>query len=240
MKRSLSLMSCALLALYITTATSCKKDDDSPVCRMTTVTNTSGSSTTIINVTYNADGTIAKTEQVGGETKVFSYSGNMINITASTGGIVTGTSAVTLNAQRLVSGVVQKNAAGMVTTTLSMSYDGAGKIQTLVASGSGPATTTTFQFTNGNATTITSGSSITSLSYYADKPFMDGDYLKTVQMLTYGALYIVNNQLVKASTQGSTTNTFAYDYGDGGRITKVTQSNGSATTNTITYQYTCN
>lgn len=219
---------------------SCKKSSSSPSCKLITVTDQYNSNTSAINISYNNDGKISTIQQTGSNpsTKVFTYNGNMMMITASNSGSVTATDSVVFNSDGLISYVMVKNASN-IKTVYTYTYSGTQLQKSTYQYNGGTVTTTTYTYTNGNLTGSSDGTNTAVYTYYTDKTFADGDYLKLVQLINYGGIYVKNAHLIKGFQQGSTVENFNYTFDNTGKITGVTATTGSNIEN-VTYQYNCN
>jgi hypothetical protein len=217
-----------------------KKSSSAPNCKLITVTDAIGTSNTTINITYNNDGKISTVQQTGSSpaTKVYTYIGNliMIAVTAPAGN---STDSVVLNSNGLISYWLSRDASNN-TQIYIYTYGGNGQLlkYTLQSNG-GAITTTTATITNGDLTGSSDGTNVGTYTYYTDKAFADGDYIKLVQLLNFGALYIKNAHLIKGFQQGTTVENFNYNFDSSGKITGVTATSG-ANIEIVTYQYNCN
>jgi hypothetical protein len=233
------------LGLVLILSPACNKNDDevaTPDCRMITavITPSNGNPTTV-NFSYNNDGDISVIQQVNNNnttTKVFTYAADLIIITTSQGGSVTQTDSLKLNSNGLLASQVQRFNGSTSKTVNTFTYNANGQLlKTVTQSGSGTPQTNTYTFTNGDLTSAT-GSSNLALTYFPDKPFIDGDYLKILQVLNIGVLYIKNVHLVKSMQTGSSLQNFNYEFDDTGKVSKLTITTGSLV-ETVTYQYDC-
>lgn len=246
MKKIIQLPVVALCAFTLWSTSSCKKKDDDPVCRIKTISNTGSSSSSIIILSYTADGKLSSVQSSGSSTytKTFTYpASNAINIVEKDGSnTVTYTYDVTLNGSGKITSIIEKNGSGVLSYTTTISYDANGNASSITNTpASGTPSTTTATFANGNLTNLVSGSDITTIDYYTDKAFMDGDYLKISQMIQYGALYFTNKNLIKSfnNSGGSSTTNMIYEFDNSGKISKMTLTNGSSI-DAYTYTYDCN
>lgn len=244
MKKLLLFACTTLIAGTLLTITSCKKNDDDPVCRLSTATNVSSSGNSALVFSYNTDGKLSQMVSTGASsyTRTFSYSGNTINIIQRDGAnAIVQTSDVTLNNANKVVSIVTKSAAGTVTEMLNVDYDANGNASRIIAKyGSGTPDTSILTYSGGDLITITSGTSITTLTYYTDKAFQPGDYLYYTQMMQYGAMYITNQHMLKSyQNSGGTPSNFTYEYDNSGNVSKITLISGS-TTESLDYTYNCN
>lgn len=225
-------------AFILLVSPSCKKSSSTPNCKLVTVVDQYGSNTTTINISYNNDGKISTIQQTGSSTstKVLTYSGNLVMISSSNGSSTTTDSAVFNNDGLLTYSQVKD---GTNKTINTYTYSGTQLLKSTSQYNAGPVTTTTYTYTNGDLTGSSDGTNTATYTYYTDKTFADGDYLKIVQLINYGGLYIKNAHLIKGFQQGSTVENFNYTFDNNGKITAVTATNGPNIEN-VTYQYTCN
>lgn len=241
----LKLLAPLLLASMII---SCKKNNNenenvivqTPSCKLVKIisvsTNTASNST--FNISYNNDGNISVIHQTGtGDpiTKVFTYNGNTILITHSTGNKVSKVDSLQLNNNGLLDFAQSKDEGSGTKTTNKFTYNAAGELLTSsTKSGNNPVTTTSYTFTNGDMTL----QGTTAYSYFGDQSFRDGDYLQIVQLVNTGALFVRNKHLVKAVQTGTTLQNFNYEFDADGKIKKLIATSG-ATIESLTYQYDC-
>lgn len=227
-------------AFILLVSPSCKKSSSSPSCQLVTVTDQYNSTTTTINIAYNNDGKISTIQNTGSSpyTKVFTYSGNLLMITTKNGSTVTSTDSVVFNSDGLITYSMIKDASSNKSVYI-YTYSGTQILKSTYQYNAGAITTTTYTFTNGDLTGSSDGTSTAVYNYYTDKTLADGDYLKLVQLINYGGLYVKNAHLIKGFQQGSTVENFNYTFDNTGKITAVTATTGSNIEN-VTYQYTCN
>lgn len=243
MKKSVRLSIAAVCSVALLGGvSSCKKDKTEPTCRINTASTITSAGNSLLTLSYLSDGRLSSVTSTGVTSfnRTFTYSGNMINIIdRDTTGAVTATYDVTLNAQGNVNSAITKNATGAIQSSMSMIYDGNNRLQYLISSGTTGTDTTKVIVAEGNVTSTIANSDISVFSYYHDKYFMDGDYLKFIQMLNFGALYVVNRNLLKSIATNTTTTNIAYEFDNAGKIVKATVGD---TTNmqTINYTYLCN
>lgn len=244
MRKSFQLPVIAVCAFSLWTFSSCKKNENDPVCKLKTVTTASGTSTSLITLSYNGDGKIsmaATTSASGNSSTLFTYSGNTINVVNKDNlGITTGSYDVTLNSAGKIATVLEKDALGVLEETTTYMYDGNNNLSSVTNKPTtGTQTVSIVTYTNGNLMSFTSGTDVTSLDYYMDKSFQDGDYLKLFQLLQYGAFFITNNNLMKSiNTGGSSSSLATYEMDNTGKISKMTLSSGGSNT-TYNYTYEC-
>jgi Domain of unknown function (DUF4595) with porin-like fold len=227
------------IALFL--SLSCgKKSSPAPNCQLITITDVAGSTNVTANIAYNNDGKISTIQETGTNpaSKVFTYIGNLVMVatTASSGNV---TDSVVLNSSGLMTYWLSRDASSN-TSAYTFTYASNGQLlKSTQQSNAGPITTTTYTFTNGDMTGSSDGTNTAIYTYYTDKAFADGDYLKTVQIFNYGALYVKNAHLIKGFQQGSTVENFNYTFDTNGKVTGVTATNGANIEN-VTDQYNCN
>lgn len=242
MKKNFGLSILVLGSLLFSIA-SCDKDDDKakPVCKMSSIVET-GDNGTISRVISYDEGKMASVVTAGGDgsSKIFSYSSGMITvISKNKSGVVTGTDEVLLNQSGKIHSITQKNAAGTTTGVESYTYNTAGQVVLSISSPvTGPADTTTYSYSNGNVTLSTNKGKNTLYTYYEDKTFSDGDFVKLVQILNTGALALENKNLLKSviAPDGAVSN-LTYQYDNTGKITRLIFL--GATNGNYSYTYDC-
>ena len=211
-----------------------------PTCHLTSINTVGPNYTKFDSLTYNADGrlyTISATGLVG-EGSVFTYSGDTITMDQLGWNYsLLGRYTITLDSFRHIASVVETNKFFYLVYAEQFSYDSNGHL--MQTASQQPTITSNVQYTNGDVTTVISSDGTTNnYTYYTDKAFADGDFLKIQQLTTYGALYIENSHLVKTRTICSSVDSFSYEFDSSSRITKSIQTNGANTT-TYSYGYTC-
>lgn len=242
MKKKFGLSMAALGSLMLTVA-SCGKDDNKakPICKMSSIVET-GDNGTISRVIGYDEGKMVSVVTAGGDgsSKIFSYSAGMITvISKNKSGVVTGTDEVLLNASGRIKNITKKNAAGTTTGTDSYVYNTAGQmVMSISAPVVGTADTTAYVYNGGNVTVSTHKGKNTLYTYYGDKTFTDGDFVKLIQILNTGALAVENKNLLKSvvSPEGAVTE-FAYRYDNVGKITRLIISGGAD--GNYSYTYDC-
>lgn len=226
---------------------SCKKTDNknNVVCKITSAVATpTGGTPSSINFTYD-NGKLSSVITTGSSasSKNFSYSGNTINIIEKDGsGAIDNTKEITLNSNNKIGTITEKDPSGTIQNIMTCYYDANGDLQrTISIYSGGTPDTTDFIFSGGNLFSVKSpgSTSMTTLSYFTDKTWQEGDYIKLIQFVDYGAFYIQNKNLVKSLSFGSSTQDFSYEYNSAGRITKLTMTSGGIVSNTVTYSYDC-
>jgi hypothetical protein len=174
--KTTQLATAAALVMIITFA-GCKKDKDEakkPDCRIITITPTpSGSS---FNISYNSDGKIS-TISTGSDITTFAYSGNTIIANTTNAGTFSSKKIITLNGNGMAVNVkTETNAAGTNWSNDVYEYSGTELIKaTTTSSSGGTPTISTLTWNNVNLVSIASGSSVTTLDYFTDKPAQVGD-----------------------------------------------------------------
>lgn len=224
-------------------ATSCNPDDDyTPVCRMSTVVESSANGIRTTAITYD-EGKISQLHMAGGtkSSKQFIYSGNNFTVVNKddTGGI-TSKQDVALNNFYKISLITEKTPAGVVTKNTSYEYDNNGNLTHFTETPvTGTEKVTSFTFSNGNASSmLDANGNLTQLSYYTDKAFLDGDVTKVLQILGVGAVAVVNKNLIKSATVIGSPNkvtNITYEFDNAGKITKAILSGDASSTYTYTY-----
>lgn len=228
---------------FVITINSCSKstDDKNASCRIVTVIEVNGSSTSTHNLSYDNDGRLSTLSSTGGINKVFTYSGTTIIINSTNGGAFYSRDSITLNDKGRPTNIRQyTNVAGTNWRNYALEYNGDQllKYQETTQAGGAP-TTATFTTTNGNVTKAVTTSITVDFEYFTDKAVQRGDYLELSSLLQYGVNIYPHKNLIKSLNQGASITNFNYEMNDDGLIEKVTTTSGSST-GSITYQYTCN
>jgi len=222
-------------------APSCsKKGSPAPTCKLITLTGDVNGSLKVFAISYNNDGNISTIQQTIGTdpyTKVFNYGDKLIMISKSESGTLTETDSIVLNDNGLMT-YCQASAVGSLVVT-TYTYGGNGQLlKSATQINGGIPSTTTYQYTNGDVTSSFDGSTTTAFTYYTDKAFADGDYLKLEELLTYGALFIKNAHLIKGYQAPGVVENINYTFDNTGIITGITATNGPSIEND-TLQYSC-
>lgn len=228
-----------LVAVLITSVlASCKKDSTSkPICRIITVTS-SVAGTPPYNLSYNSDGTLS-TRSIGTFSTTFAYGANTVIETSTDGGVFRSKRIITLNANGLASNVrTEINLAGTSWINTLFEYSGTELIKSTDTYSAGDPDISTYTWSGGNLVSITSGSSITTISYYTDKPAQTGDYLYLLQHIYRYETYRVKNA-IKSRVDGSSIVNFSYSFDADGKIASISVIETSTTT-ILNYQYQCN
>ena len=227
----------AVACLGLTTLfSSCSKDDPKPVCKIITVTPTTGDA---VNISYNDEGKI-NTVISGNSTTTFAYSGNTVIATKLTAGLFSSRMIATYNANGLATNVkTETNESGTDWNNLAFDYSGVELIkQTFTNSAGSTPSITTIGWSGGNPTTITSGSSITTVEYYDNISGQSGDYWDISQLIQ-GYSIIRAKKAIKSVLSGSTISTINYVIDSDGKITGLTTTSGSSSSG-FNYQHQCN
>src|SRR5689334_13541609 len=209
----------AVTLLSILTLGACKKDKDEvkkPDCRIITITpSPSGSS---FNISYNSDGKIS-TISTGNDVTTFAYSGNTIIGTTNTSGSFSSKKIITLGSNGLATNVkTEYNTTGTNWNNDVYEYSGTELIKaTSTSSSGGTPSVSTLSWSNGNIVSVTSGSSVTTLEFFTDKPAQEGDYLDIAQLVGGFQIYKTKNA-IKSLLSGSSITSFSYNFDAGGKI----------------------
>lgn len=220
----------------ITIFPGCSKDDPKPECKIITITPDAGAA---FNVSYNAEGKVS-TITSGTSVSTYAYSGNTVIVTRTTSGTFSSRQIVTYNANGLASNVkTENNESGTSWDNLAFEFSGTEVVkQTQTSSGGGAPSVTTLTWSGGNPTVLTSGSSVTNVEYYTDKPAQTGDYWNLLQ-LTQGYTMVKAKNPIKSVLSGSSITTLNYVFDGDGKITSLSATSGSSTS-TYNYQHQCN
>ena len=220
----------------ITFLSACSKDDPKPNCKIITITPTSG---TAYNISYNTEGKVS-TITSGTSTTTYAYSGNTAIGTKTNSGAFASRVIATYNANGLATNVrTENNESGTNWDNMAFEYSGTELVkQTFTSSAGGVPSVTTVVWTGGNPTTITSGSTISTVDYHSNIAAQTGDYWDISQLIQ-GYRIIHAKNAIKSLLSGSTINTFDYTIDGEGKITGVTVT-GGGTSSGFTYQYQCN
>ncbi|HTN47380.1 MAG TPA: hypothetical protein VL098_13605 [Flavipsychrobacter sp.] len=246
MKKKLGL-SVLLMSSLLIGITSCDKDDDDKTkavtCKISSIVST-GTSTSTVALKYD-EGRLATTTTAGGagSSKLFNYAGNTITIVdRNAAGAVTGSNEVLLNENGKIVMITVKNINGHTTNTITYTYNTDGNLSMAVNTPiTGSADTSLFIFSGGNLQRmVAQNSDLTDYTYYTDKAFLDGDFLKTAQMVNYGALALINKNLLKSITtydpigNPQVTN-LSYEYDSKGKLTRIVGTGNTSFNYSYTY-----
>jgi hypothetical protein len=217
---------------------SCKKDNDDkkPVCRIVTITTSTGD---VTNITYNNEGKISTLSE-GGIIKVFTYAGNTIIINSNNGNFASRDSITTDSKGRPVNIRQFSDATNTKWTNLSFEYNGDDLLKYIQTTN--PVTTpvtNTATYVNGNMVSLQFSGDHTDLEYYTDKKVQQGDLLELSTVLIYGVSIYPHKNLVKSISSGGSIANYSYEFNADGQITKATATGGTQVS-TFTYQYQCN
>jgi len=218
--------------------TACKKDNDEkkkPNCRIITITPTTGNA---FNISYNSEGKTS-TISTGNDVTTFAYSGNTIIGTTTTSGTFSSKKIITVNSNGLATNVkTEFNSSGTNWSNDVYEYSGTELIKsTSTSSSGGTPSVSTITWSNGNLISVTSGSSVSTVDYYTDKPAQTGDYLNIAQLVGGFQIYKTKNA-IKSLLSGSSITSFDYNFDGDGKITALTATGGSNIT--YSYQHQCN
>ena len=232
----------AFLVLFVVFEPSCsKKDSSTPACQLITIQDVQGSSNTTFNLTYNNQGKISTLQQVSSSSttsKVFTYSGGVILITTTYSGSANqATDSIVVNSAGFITSDQYRSGSDASLTTYT--YSGNTLLKSIYQNNSDPAVTTTYTFTNGDLTGSTDGVNTSTYTYNTAKASVQGDYFQLVQLIQYGASFVVNKHQLTAVQTGSNIENVNYTYDNTGKVIGITGTNG-ANVETITLQYNCN
>ncbi|HMG69242.1 MAG TPA: hypothetical protein VK588_16205 [Chitinophagaceae bacterium] len=243
--KSKCFLTCFLIfPVFVSIFISCKKNDvvkKKSTCRIVTLTDLNGSTSTIYNISYNNDGKIS-TLNSGVSSSVFTYSGNTVLINKTNSGSFSERDSITVNSNGKPLNLRQYyDQAGTNWSNIVFEYDGSGVMLKSEETNNSSSTlqTTLYSFTSGNLVGIQSTSDNLTLEYFSDKTAQQGDYLGIVSLINYGVNLYPHTNLVKSLNSGSNLTNFDYEMNTDGLISKLTATSGS-TVETITYQYNCN
>jgi len=189
-------------------------------------------------ISYNGDGKLAAVQYAdngSSYTRNFTYSGNMIISTTVSGPTFIDTVFLGVNGD--VDHIVMYSSNSGATD--SFSYDGNRQLaKSVFTPTGGGATTSTYQYDNGDLVTADQTNLHIAYTYYTDKASAAGDLLALGQWVQYGTIYEKSRHLTKSETSGNVTLNITYEFDAQGKITSATEISGSETT-TFTYTYTC-
>jgi hypothetical protein len=232
----------AFLVLFLIFEPSCsKKNAAAPACQLITILDVNGSTTTTFNITYNNEGKISTLQSVAGSnttSKVFTYIGDVIFVTTTYSGSSNQTTdSIVINSAGLITSDQYRSGTDQSLTTYT--YSGNELLKSIYQYDSNPAVTTTYTFTNGDLTSSTDGTTTSTYSYNTSKAATQGDYFQIVQLIQYGASFVINSHQIIGYQVGSTIENINYTYDNTGKITGLTGTTGG-NIETITLQYNCN
>jgi hypothetical protein len=232
MKTQKTLFFAACGIIIALSVTSCKKNIEKKDCRISVFAGTGANDT----VLYNNEGKISSI--VNGLSRInYSYADNKVTGTAfdATGAFSYKTMA-TLNSAGLITNLrTEYNASGTQWGNIVYEYNGEELSQsTNTSSTGGTPSITTYRWLNHNIVSETTGANTTPWTFYTDKPRKDGDYLWLLK-INYGGDILRTANLLKSF---GTTN-FSYEFDSDGKISSMGVSDGGSS-QTITYEYTCN
>jgi len=229
------LFSTALVSLFIISAfISCKKNGPTPKPNCKIVAEIAGNKA--ISFAYNAEGKLRLIS--GATTDKFTYNGNIIIITNSTGATINTISTVTLNANGLASNVSVVNAAGSNLSNTAFEYNG-NELSKSTLTNPGGVDIITYNWSGENIVSSQEGSTITLFDYLPDKPAQSGDFWGMLSLAKGFETIKTKNVLKSFTTPGSTT-TINYTFDADGKITGLTGIGNGTILLALTYQYECN
>jgi YD repeat-containing protein len=240
MKKHLYFSAALALALCL----SCNKNSSSKTssCQLITITDVFGGTTTTYNLSYNTSGQLASVEATGDTnySKVLIYNGDQLIATTSDrfGSLITRDS-IELNSGGLVMSDRQVDNMGNV-TTYTFNPGSNGEPASANIDIEGTPLLYTFTFTDGDLTSLNTGTQNLVYTFNDNKAFMPGDVVYVQQLLEFGAFYYKDTHQVASLEEGTTTQTYNYTYDASGNITTVTAVSGTSTVETLTYTYNCN
>ena len=225
----------ALIIILAALLPGCKKHyDKKTVCRISEV-NPAGL-TMGYHLLYNSNGKLSKAI-IGARDFTYEYSGDTVIATILDSGRFSSKMIISLNTMGLATNVrTVYDLAGTNWSNDLYEYNGEElSWSTQTTSGGSSPSTSTYTWLNHNMRSIISGSQVTILNYYTDKPFQPGDYLYIYQVLAQGYEIYRNKNLLRSI---SGTN-FNYEFNRDGNISGLTAING-AIISTLAYGYECN
>jgi hypothetical protein len=233
---------CIISSLFL----SCEKEGDKIAnCKISSITETFGSTVRTYTLTYNNDGRLS-TLNTGGSnptSKVLIYSGNTLLITTTvvTGsGTSTNRDSVTFDDRRRPVHIRQYFNDGALWFNMIYEYNGENlaRVHRTTNTSAVPETTILTYDSDGNAVRFESPSGIETMEYYTQEKVQPGDWLEVLSFITYGISVFPHNNLVKSYNNGTAIGNFSYEKNDDGLITKCTTTGGPAVS-TMTYTYEC-
>lgn len=214
---------------------SCKKDaaPSKPDCKIVAVISESNAT----SFTYDADGRLSSKNSSTG-TDRFTYNGNTINITSTTGTTVNTIKTVTLNANGLASNVSTNNGAGTHLSDIVYEYNGTELSKETFTTPLGDTFITVHTFSDGNMISSQTNSNTITFGYSTDVPAQTGDFWNLSNLVQGYETVRTKNALTSIESGGSIS-TINYVFDAEGKITGLNNiSNGVLVT--LSYQYECN
>ena len=204
------------------------------------ITGTYSGSSLQVYVQYNSAGQVSSLEIVsvlGTTQKTFTYGDSSIFVTTTVSGAVE-TDSVRVNADGFMISDFNRNGSDSSVTTYT--YDATGSLSSSysITNYSNPIQTQA-NYTNGDLTSMISGSDTTIYAYNEDKLYMTGDYFQVIQLLNNPAPTIKNTHQLGSYAEGATSYNITYTYDNTGKISSMTLSKGT-NAQTLGYQYSCN
>ncbi|HET6253467.1 MAG TPA: hypothetical protein VFE32_05315 [Puia sp.] len=239
MKNSLPILTVAILSLFLAPSCSKKSSNPAQTCRIVTISDQIGTSTTVYNISYNNSGKISTEQYSQNSTnysRVFTYIGNTEIMTTSDG-TTTITDSITLNGN----GMIESDYAtdGTNTDVTTYTYSGTELQKSVEVLDGGTPTTSTYTWTNGDLTGASLSGSQSGTYSYNSKASEAGDYWQIVQLVNYGAVFVRTTHQLSGYQAGTTVENVNYTYDNTGKITAVAATTGANVEN-ISYQYNCN
>ena len=244
MKPQKLLTYCLIFASFVSLIISCKKNDvnqKKPACKIITINENSGSSSSVYKITYNNDGKISTLNE-GTSTSVFTYSGSTIIKNGTNNGSFSERDSITVDNNGRPLNVRQYyDQAGTTWYNNSFEYNGNGELlkSYQTSNASSIPETTLYTITGGNLVGIQTSSDNLTLEYFSDKPSQPGDYLEVISLISYGVSLYPHKNLLKSVNSGGSITNFNYETNADGLVTKFTATSGSSI-ETLAYQYQCN
>jgi len=233
-----------VLLLWLPAAFSCKKDagHHSNSCKVVytydSVFSSTGTYASSTRIVYDNEGRIAYSQirwPTDSATRVFTYRDSSIIVNPTTDRMSFDT--IRLDGKGRPAEIIV-SFVGFPSTHLTYMYDPAGLLQSSTA---GPTnkTTTTYQYEHGDCVSATSSDgSVTTYTYYTDKPAADVDPIRFGELFNYGVIITHNAHLTRTIQYGQTISEYSYTFDNTGKITNVTSRYG-AQVNTSKYVYDC-
>lgn len=213
----------------------CRKEC-SPIRDCTNITALLHSSGNWYQFLYNSDGKPAS-ERNGSRITTYVYNGNITTVTTLDSGRFVSRIIITLNDLKLATNVRQENnEAGTRWNNTVYEYNGETvATSTTTSSSGGIPEVSVYIWTNQNLSSVISGNTTHTFTYYTDKRMQQGDYLGLLQLRQGYEIY--RNKNLLRSISGTN---FTYTFGPGDKITSVDASPGAGT-KTFDYQimYDC-
>ncbi|HET7119288.1 MAG TPA: hypothetical protein VFI29_22525 [Hanamia sp.] len=232
-------LSVALICIALFTG--CKKDSKptqppQSSCKITTI---AVSGANAVSIAYNNDGTVSTITSGTGITS-YVYSGNTITETTMNSGQFDTKAIITKNGDGLATNVrTEYSADGTDWDNEAYEYNGTQVIKlTYTSSNGGSSDISTFQWSGGNLVSVIDTGDTTKIDYFTDKLSQGADYLSLSQFIQ-GYEVFRNKNILKSITNGTDVTNVTYTYDTDGKITSLTENDGTDTYN-YSFQYQCN